>query len=111
MLGLDADMRTVFFGPDFSTPFLHSRAGVPLPLVVGILGVEDEEALDGRVMAATRVMRLPSSYDLRAGDQLVAQEAIPTLGIAIGDAFRVLEPPQRVNDGAEMEALLGSVTP
>jgi len=44
-------------------------------------------------------------------DVLVAKEAIPATHIAAGARFRVLDNPRRVNDGMEMEALLGSATP
>lgn len=111
MLDLASDLHTVFFGPDFATPFVRTRHGLDAVPVVGILGAVDEEALEGRVMAAVRELRLPASYDLRAGDELTAAEAIPALGVAIGAAFRVLEPPQRDVDGAEQIVLLGSATP
>ena len=52
---------------------------------------------------------MPVTQDVRADDVLVAKEAIPALTIAVGARFRVLDNPQRVNDGMEMEALLGSV--
>ena len=69
----------------------------------------DAEALDGRAMAATRAVRMPATQDVRADDVLVAAQAIAGHGIAQGARFRVLDNPQRVNDGMEMEALLGSV--
>lgn len=109
MLGFDDDMHSVFFGGDFAATFERQRAGVAVQAVRGILGVLDDEALDGRVIAAARVLRLPAGSDLRAGDLLQTQQAQPALGVAAGALFKVLEPPLRVNDGAELEALLGSV--
>lgn len=103
-------MATVFYGPDFATTFTRQRPLVADVDVVLIFGVVDAEALDGRAMAATRKVQMPATQDVRADDALVAKQAIPALGIAAGARFRVLDTPQRVNDGMEMEALLGSVS-
>lgn len=111
MLDLDHDLREVFYGDDFALTFLLERQGVVVGPVAGILGVVDDEALDGRVIAAERTLRLPSTHDLRERDVLTAQTDEPTIGVRIGDRFRVLATPRRVNDGSEMEALLGSVKP
>ena len=109
MLDLEEDMATVFYGPDFATTFMRQRPSVADVDVTAIFGVVDEEAMDGRAMAATRKVQMPVTQDVRADDVLVAKEAIPALGISVGARFRVLDNPQRVNDGMEMEALLGSV--
>ena len=111
MLNLEEDMASVFYGPDFATTFTRQRPSVADVDVVAIFGVLDAEALDGHAMAATRKVQMPVTQDVRADDALVAKQAIPSLGIAVGARFRVLDNPQRVNDGAEMEALLGSVSP
>lgn len=111
MLDLEEDMATVFYGPDFATTFTRQRPSVADVDVVLIFGVVDKEALEGRAMAATRKVQMPVTQDVRADDVLVAKEAIPALSIAVGARFRVLDNPQRVNDGMEMEALLGSVSP
>lgn len=111
MLDLEEDMATVFYGPDFATTFTRQRPSVADVDVTVIFGVVDTEALDGRAMAATRKVQMPVTQDVRADDVLVAKEAIPALTIAVGARFRVLDNPQRVNDGMEMEALLGSVSP
>ena len=108
MLDFEDDMATVFFGTDFAHTFTRQRPGVADVDVVGILGVEDVDALQDRVRAPARTLRMPASADVRADDVLVAVQAIPALRVAAGDRFRLLEVPQRVNDGAEMEALLGS---
>ena len=109
MLDLEEDMAAVFYGPDFATTFTRQRPSVADVDVVLIFGVVDKEALDGRAMAATRKVQMPVTQDVRADDVLVAKAAIPALGIAVGARFRVLDNPQRVTDGMEMEALLGSV--
>ena len=109
MLDLDNDMATVFYGADFTATFTRQRAATADVNVVLIFGVVDEEALDGRAMAASRLVRMPATQDVRADDVLVAVHAIPGQGIAVGARFRVLDNPQRVNDGMEVEALLGSV--
>jgi len=106
---LAADLRAVFYGSDFATDWLRHRAGTPTETVTGILGVADDDALQGRVIATARVLRLPAGGDLRADDELQALAAIPDLGIAVGTRLRALDAPRRVNDGAEVELLLGSV--
>ena len=60
-------------------------------------------------MAATRKVQMPATQDVRADDVLVAKQALPGQGIAVGARFRVLDNPQGVTDGMEMGALLGSV--
>ena len=110
MLNLEEDMATVFYGSDFGITFTRQRPSVADVDVVAIVGVVDTEALDGRAMAATRKVQMPVTQDVRADDVLVAKRAVQSLGIAVGARFRVLDNPQRVNDGMEMEALLGSVS-
>jgi hypothetical protein len=109
MLDLDRDLREVFYGDDFALTFSIERQGAVVGTAAGILGVIDDEALDGRVIAAERTLRLPSIHDLRDRDVLIMQADEPTIGVRVGDRFRVLDAPQRVNDGSEMEALLSSV--
>ena len=109
MLNLEEDMTTVFYGPEFATTFTRQRPAAADVDVAVIFGVVDAEALDGRAMAATRKVQMPATQDVRADDVLVAVQAIPGQGIAVGARFRVLDNPQRVTDGMEMEALLGSV--
>ncbi len=109
-MDLEEDMALVFFGTDFAHTFTRQRPLVADVDVVAILGVADAEALDGRVIAAARTLRMPATADVRADDVLLAVQAIPGMGVAVGARFKVLEPPQRVNDGMEAEALLGSVS-
>lgn len=111
MLDLDRDLREVFYGDDFALTFSIERQGAVVGTAAGIIGVIDDDALEGRVIAAERTLRLPSNHDLRERDVLTMQTDEPTIGLRVGDRLRVLAPPQRVNDGSEMEALLGSVTP
>lgn len=109
MLDLEEDMLAVFYGPEFAATFTRQRPLAADVDVVAIFGVVDAEALDGHALAATRKVQMPATQDVRADDVLVAVQAIPGHGIAAGARFRVLDTPQRVNDGMEMEALLGSV--
>lgn len=109
MLHLEEDMATVFYGPDFAVTFTRQRAHAADLDVVAIFSVVDADALDGHAIAATRKLQMPAAQDVRAEDVLVAKEAIPDQRIAIGEKFLVLDNPKRVSDGAEMEALLGSV--
>lgn len=111
MLDLDRDLREVFYGGDFALAFSIERQGAVVGSAAGILGVIDDEALDGRVFAAERTVRLPSMHELLERDVLIMLADEPTIGLRVGDRFRVLAEPKRVNDGSEMEALLGSVQP
>ncbi len=109
MLDLEYDMATVFFGSDFATPFTRLRPHAADVEVVGILGVTDDDALEGRAMVGTRLLRMPATADVRADDVLVAAQAVAGMGVVLGAQFRVLDPPRRTTDGMEIEALLGSV--
>jgi hypothetical protein len=105
----EADLADVFFGPDFSTSFTRERSSADDVAVAGIFGAADADALDGRVVATARMLHLPATADVDVDDVLVAMQAIEGL-LAIGDRFRVLDHPERVNDGREKRALLGSVS-
>lgn len=109
MLNLADDLSIVFFSADFATPFTRQRPAVADVTVVAIVGAVDDEALDGRAMAAVRVAHFAAGQDIRAGDKLVAQQAASP-DVPAGTAYRVLDTPRRVNDGLELEALLGSAT-
>lgn len=111
MLDLEEDLAAVFFGADFASPFTRQRPMASDVQVSVIVGALDDDALDGRAIATTRVARMPATADVCADDVLVAVQAIGSLGIAAGQRFRVLDVPRRVNDGMELEALLGSAAP
>jgi hypothetical protein len=110
MLDFEDDMAEVFFGTDFAHTFTRQRPGVGDVDVTGILGVADAEALQERVIATARTLRMPATADVRVDDVLVSVHAIPLQAVLAGARFRVLAPVQRVNDGSESEALLGSVS-
>jgi len=109
MLDLEADLANVFFSTDFAAPFTRQRPGADGVTVMVILGAVDQEALDGRVMSAVRTARFAGGQDVQSGDSLIAQQAAGP-DVPMGTAFRVLDTPRRVNDGLELEALLGSAT-
>lgn len=109
MLDLDHDMQSVFYGPDFALRFKRVRAGVEDLELQGIIGMTDGEALEGHSMATSRTLQCPSVADLRSEDILQLLEAAPQLGLAVGSKFRVLDVPERINDGAEQLVHLGSV--
>jgi len=111
MLDLAEELSAVFYGDDFACTFVRQRLSMPDQAVVGILGIADDDALEGRVLAAARTLRMPAASDVRAGDVLEVTAGMPSLGVPAGTRFKVLEVPQRVGDGAEVEALLGSVVP
>lgn len=104
------DLATVFYGDDFATPFTRRRSVAVDVTVMVILGTVDADALDARARAATRVGRFFAGQDVRADDLLIA-EAAAGPEVPIGTTFKLLDKPRRVNDGLEVEALLGSVTP
>ncbi len=103
------DLATVFYGPDFASPFLRVRPLADDVEVMAILGTVDDDALEGRVIAATRTARFVGGQDVRADDRLIAVDPV-SADVPAGTAFRVLEKPRQVNDGLELEALLGSAT-
>ena len=109
MQDMDHDLQQVFYGEDFALRLLRVRPGADDLEFRGIVGVADEDALENRVITTARSLQCPATVDLRADDAVRALEASPTQGIAAGDKFRVLDVPERINDGAELEALLGSV--
>lgn len=111
MLHLEEDLATVFYGDDFAAKFLRHRVSTPPKDVAGILGIADEDALAGKVIAAARTLRMPSGSDVRADDVLEVLVGMPSMGVPAGTRFKVLERPERVGDGSEIEALLGSVAP
>lgn len=108
---LHDDLAAVFYGGDFAVTFTRYRPGVAHVDVQAILGIADEEVLEGRALAAARTVQIPSTQDVRADDVLIAAHDMPGAGIVAGQHFRVLDMPRRVGDGLEMEALLGSATP
>ncbi len=109
MLGDDDLALGVFTDPEVATVFSRVRVGVADLQVSGILGLNDDDALQGQVLAAQRTLRLPGMPDVRADDVLHVVTAVPGLGVVVGARFRVLAQPRRVGDGRELEALLGSV--
>ena len=108
---LAGDIDSVFFGADFASTFMRYRPSAVDVEFAAIFGVADDEVLEGRAIATARFLRLPASVDLRADDLVTAVQAVPAMGVPAGALFKVLEMPMRVNDGMELEALLGSVTP
>jgi hypothetical protein len=103
------DLAAVFYGPDTATPFTRVRPSADDVTVMVILGTVDDEALDARAIVAVRVARFVAGQDVRADDKLVAQAAVGP-EVPVGTAFKVLDRPKRVNDGLELEALLGSAS-
>ncbi|WP_019654016.1 hypothetical protein [Variovorax atrisoli] len=110
MIDCTHDLATVFFGDDFAVPFTRRRRAAADVTVMVIIGTVDSDALDARARAATRTARFAAGQDVRADDELIAGAAVGP-EVPAGTVFKLLDHPQRVNDGLEMEVLLGSVTP
>jgi len=102
------DLAEVFFGEEFAIRFVRLRSATEDIEVRAILGSVDDDALEGRVVAAARTVHFAAGQDVRVGDQLRAlEDGGPD--VPIGTTFKLLDTPRRVNDGNEMRALLGSV--
>lgn len=111
MLDFQDDIAKVFFGTDFAARFRCVRADVEVGEIRGIFGLSDNTALEGRARAAERKLHLPATIDVQLDDLLECLDDMPAQGVPAGTRFKVLERPQRVNDGAEMSVKLGSVKP
>lgn len=108
MLDFEHDMQAVFYCADFTVRFKRVRPGVEDLELQAILGMTDSEALEGHAMATSRTIQCPATVDLRADDLLQLLEAVSQLGLVEGSKLRVLDVPDRINDGAEQLVLLGS---
>lgn len=103
---LDHDMANVFFS-EFALRFTRERSGYAPLEISGILGIQDVGALEDHVVTASRTLLMPVGADVRADDILQALGSDDGQQIRVGDRFTVLDVPRRVNDGAELEVLLG----
>jgi hypothetical protein len=111
MLGDDDLALGVFTDAEIATVFRRVRPGVPDVDIAGIFGLDDDDALQGRALAAQRRLRVVGLCDVRPDDVLHAATAVPALGLAAGAQLRVIGTPRRVVDGSEMDLLLGSIAP
>ena len=109
MIDHQSDLAAVFYGADFAARFTRRRPAAPDLELRAILGTVDDDALDGRAIAATRMARMPAGQDVQLDDLLIALERID-VDTPVGTAFKVLDRPRRVVDGNELELLLGSAT-
>lgn len=103
---MDADLSP-FFDPDDGHVVLCSRSRLLEDDVTfhAIIGTTDEDALDGRVLAAHRTIAFPAGPDLQGGDSVTVTALHPWQAQHAG-TYRLHEAPRRVNDGAECRALL-----
>lgn len=98
------DDLPVFFG-DFGVSFVHRPSGTTFRAIKGTV---DVNALDGYVLNAEAQLRFQtSSVTMREGDKLDELDA--TGGVTA--AWRLLEHPQRTNDGTESLVILGRAEP
>jgi hypothetical protein len=96
----DDTLQVFFQVGHFAKQFRRVRLGVPDLLFSGILGEADKEALQGYVVATSRVLRYATrSADLQEGDLLLVGS----------DQYQVMRQPELVNDGLESEARLTTV--
>lgn len=117
----EADLR-VFYRRPFGLPCARRRPGVGDVPFWGIPGAVDELALQGYAVSTDYGLRYPSAdVDLDTGDRVLIdvetegdgaeEEPVLTLGAAQGGTpYRVRAEPKRINDGAETQALLSSVS-
>lgn len=108
---MDADL-SAFFDPADGHVVLCTRSRSAEADVVfhAIIGLADEEALQGRVVAAHRVIAFATGPDLRKGDTVTVTALQPWQAVHAGD-YRLNEAPRRVSDGAESRATLVAITP
>jgi hypothetical protein len=104
-----SDLAGIFASDDFAKSFTRVRTAVANVEIRAIIGAIDDEVLEGRSIAAIRKALYPAGTDVRADDKLVALVDIDVT-MPAGTVLKVLEKPKRVNDGLEVEALLGSAT-
>lgn len=105
MIGDDDLAAGVFFDvADFAVLMTRTRSGVADVSFAGNLGEQDEDALEGRVVAAERVLAYAAGPDVQAGDLL----ACTWRGAAC--LFRARQP-RLVLDGSEARVMLTKVTP
>lgn len=109
MIDLASDLAAIYAGPEFAKRFDRVRTAVPNLEVRLIMGSGDDDALEGRAVALVRKASFALGTDVRVDDMLVALEAVDPLTPA-GTVLRVIDHPRRINDGLEVEALLGSAT-
>ena len=94
----------VFFG-DFGVAFVHRQSGTTFRAIKGTV---DVNALDGYALNAEVQLRFQtSSITMREGDRL---DELDATGMAVA-AWRLLEHPQRTNDGTESLVILGKAEP
>lgn len=100
---IDDDLADFFDTDDFGVSVTRSRLLASDVTFTAIIGLSDEDALGGRVIAAQRELAWVTGPDVVEGD---------TLTIATGThagTYTVREP-RRVNDGAESRAFLQQVS-
>lgn len=94
----------VFF-EDLGITFVHRQSGTTFRAIKGTV---DVNALDGYALNAEVQLRFQtSSVTMREGDRL---DELDASGVAVA-AWRLLEHPQRTNDGTESLVILGRAEP
>lgn len=110
MIDPAADLAAILAAPDFAKSFRRIRPLAEPVDVRMIVGTVDEEALQRYALSCVRKALFAAGSDVRVDDEILALEAVD-INIPEGTMLKVLDIPQRVNDGLEVEALLGSATP
>lgn len=106
MIDLAADVAAIFGGPEFSVRLTRRRAGAPDLEIRMVIGVVDDEVLEGRALAAVRKGAFPTTTDVRADDLLIAVDDVDA-SMPAGSVLQALDNPRRICDGLESEVLLG----
>ena len=97
---VDLKIEAFFDTKVFGVPLVRRRQAVEDLAFVAIIGVADEETLQGYAVNATREIRFATA-DVRAGDLIFFED---------GSSCPVLRA-DLVTDGAEMTAWLGRLRP
>lgn len=95
------DLEAFFSEDEFAVSVTRTRLLADDVTFSAIVGLEDDGALDGHVMAPRRVMAYATGPDVIDGDRVTVSGA----QTVHNGTYRVHEP-KRVNDGAESRATL-----
>jgi len=109
VIDLASDLAAIYAGPEVAKSFRRVRPSAADVTVRMIIGTVDDEVLEQKAIAVVRKASFMAGQDVKVDDKVEALEAID-ITMPAGTVLRILDQPKRVNDGLEVEALLGSAT-